>query len=187
MATGRRRAAARELGDRATFSRRTFLLLPGEGQRPVYDDYVIAHRRAAAQQAPELGFALPRQGQPYPRSSLPAQLVAQRAQAIAPERVEALEDALFRAVFVDLADVADPTVLRACARAAGLEEGEVERALADEALVAQALREHEEAMHHGISGIPALLVPGRAPVVGAVPAETYRAAIEAALTAHPPG
>ncbi len=181
MATGRRRTVARELGDRATFSRRTFLLLPGVGQRPVHDDYVIAHRRAAAQQAPELGFAIPRRGQPYPRSSLPAQLVAQRVQATDPQRVEALEDALFRSVFVDLADVADREVLRGCARAAGVDEDEVDAALGDEALVDQALREHEAALDHGISGIPALLLPGQPPIVGAVPTETYRAALTRAL------
>lgn len=173
---------ARELGDRATFSRRTFLLLPGVGERPVHDDYVIAHRRAAARQAPELGFAIPSPGQPYPRSSVPAQLVAQRVRAVAPERLEALEDALFRAVFVDLADVADPQVLRACARAAGVGEDEVDRALGDEALLDQAAREHDEALAHGITGIPALLLPGRTSVVGAVPVDTYRRALDEALS-----
>ena len=66
---------AREVGDAVAFERRAFLLLPGEGQRPVYDEYVISHRRRAAEMAPELGFAIPQPGHPYPRSSLPAQLV----------------------------------------------------------------------------------------------------------------
>lgn len=147
----------------------------------MYDDYVIAHRRAAAERAPELGFAVPRPGQPYPRSSLPPQLLAQRVQAVAPARLEALEDALFRAVLVDLADVADPDVLRGCARAAGVPEDEVAAALGDEALVQQAAREHAEAVARGITGIPALLVPGQPPLVGAVPVETYRAALARAL------
>lgn len=177
---------AQELGDRATFSRRTFLLLPGVGERPVHDDYVISHRRAAARQAPELGFAIPRPGQPYPRSSLPAQLLAQRVQATAPARLEALEDALFGAVFVDLADVADPEVLRGCARQAGVDADEVDRALGDPALVTQALREHEAALRHGINGIPALLVPGHTSISGAVPVETYRAALARALAERPP-
>jgi predicted DsbA family dithiol-disulfide isomerase len=172
---------ARELGDRATFSRRTFLLLPGVGERPVYDDYVIAHRRAAAAQAPELGFAIPRRGQPYPRSSLPAQLLAQRVRAVAPARLEALEDALLRAVFVDLADVADREVLRGCAREASVDADEVDRALDDPALVAQAVREHEAALACGIDGIPALLVPGHTSISGAVPVETYREALARAL------
>lgn len=181
MATGRRRSVARDLEGQLSFERRSFLLLPGVGERPVYDDYVISHRRAAARQAPELGFAIPERGHPYPRSSVPAQLLAQHVQATDPERLEALEDALFRAVFVDLADIAEPDVLRRAARAAAVPEAAVDRALGDRPLLDQAAREHEEALEHGITGIPALLVPGQPPLVGAVPAETYRAALERAL------
>ena len=50
-AAGRRRTVAAELAGRVTFARRSFLLMPGFGQRPVYDDYVIRHRRAAAGRA----------------------------------------------------------------------------------------------------------------------------------------
>lgn len=150
-------------------------------ERPVYDDYVISHRRAAARAAPELGFAIPERGHPYPRSSVPAQLLAQHVQAVSPERLEALEDALFRAVFVDLADVADRKVLRRAANAAGLAEGEVDRALGDRPLLEQVVREHEEALDRGVTGIPALVIPGQAPLVGALPVESYRAALERAL------
>jgi predicted DsbA family dithiol-disulfide isomerase len=170
----------RELEGRARFSRRCFLLLPGVGERPVHDDYVISHRRAARERAPGLGFAIPAKGHPYPRSSVPAQLLALRVQAAHPERLEALEDALYRAVCVDLADVADPDVLRRAATTAGVPEDEVDRALGDPALLRQAAREHEEAVEHGIRGIPALLVPGQPPLVGAQPVEAYRAALERA-------
>lgn len=177
MATGGRREVERELAGRARFRRRSFLLLPGVGERPVYDDYVIAHRRAARERAPALGFAIPRRGQPYPASSVPAQWVATHVQDVAPDRLGALEDALYRAVFVDLADVADPDVLRGAARAAGLAEAVVDDALRDRSLLARVAREHEEALEHGITGIPALLVPGQAPLVGAVPVERYREAL----------
>lgn len=177
MAAGRRRAVQRELGDPARFVRRAFLLLPGTGQRPVYDDYVISHRVAAARQAPELGFALPRRGQPYPASSLPPQLLALRVGDVAPGRLDALEEALYRAVFVGLLDVADPEVLRRCAREAGVDPDEVDHALGEPDLVDRALAEHHEAMSRGISGIPALLPTGGAPIVGAVPVEVYRDAL----------
>lgn len=149
----------------------------------MYDEYVIRHRRAAAEMAPELGFAIPRPGQPYPSSSLPAQRLALRVRDTAPERLDLLEDALFRAVFVELADVGDPDVLRACARAADVEEAAVDQALADPELAVRAHREHAEAVRRGIRGIPALVVPGRAPLVGAVPLEAYRDA----LTSPPAG
>ena len=76
MAAGRRREVEREFEGRVRFERRAYLLMPQEGSRPAYDDYVIAHRVRAAEMLPELKFAIPRVGAPYPRSSWPAQLVA---------------------------------------------------------------------------------------------------------------
>lgn len=186
MAAGRRREVAREFAGRVSFVRRSFLLLPGVGQRPVYDDYVISHRRAARERAPDLGFAIPEPGHPYPQSSLPAQQLALRVEATHPDRLEALEEALFRAVFTDLADTADADVLRRCAVAAGIPETEVAAALADDALAASARRQHGEALERGINGIPALLVPGRAPFVGAVPSAACRAALQDAIAARKP-
>lgn len=177
MAAGRRRDVLRELAGRVRATRKSFLLLPGVGQRPVYDDYVIGHRVHAAQQAPELGFAIPRPGQPYPSSSLPAQRLARLVQDEVPERIEPLEDALFRAAFVALADIGDADVLRGCARDAALDETLVDRALADESLVERVLAEHREAVALGIQGIPALHVPGRPPVTGAVPTFVLRRAL----------
>ena len=80
MAAGRRRTLARELEGKVQFVRRAYLLLPGEGQRPAYDEYVVSHRVRAAEMNPDLGFAIPRVGQKYPRSSVPAQLVAAAVQ-----------------------------------------------------------------------------------------------------------
>lgn len=181
MAAGRRRSVAEEYRGRVAFERRTFLLLPGEGQRPAYDAYVVAHRIKAAQLMPELGFAIPAVGQPYPRSSVPPQLLALRVQRRLPDRLDALEDCLFAAMFRKLADVSQPAVLRACARDAGVPEDEVEQALADPELKEIAAREHSEAVEEGITGIPALVIPGLAPIVGAVPADLYRRALNQAL------
>ena len=170
----------KEFEGRVRFERRAFLLMPRDGQRPAYDDYVIAHRVRAAQMMPELKFAIPQLGAPYPRSSWPAQLFAMRA---APDRITAVEDALFGAMFRELRDISDPDVLRGCARACGVPESEVDAALADEALAAQAVREHQQAEELGINGIPALALPGFEPITGAVPVEAYRSALLQALAA----
>lgn len=185
MAAGRRREALREAEARAPgairLERRVYLLLPGVGQRPTYDDYIISHRVEARRRAPELPFTIPRRGQPYPSSSLPAQLLALRAQAVAPARLEALEDALFRAVFVDLADTGEPDVLRRCAASAGLDPAHVDAALADPALRRRAFDQHREADARGVEGIPALVLPGQPPITGGVPIDVYRAALARAL------
>ncbi|TMA21888.1 MAG: hypothetical protein E6J85_06470 [Deltaproteobacteria bacterium] len=178
MAAGRRQKLARELEGRVAFERRAYLLLPGEGQRPAYDDYVISHRKRAAEMEPALGFAIPEVGQPYPRSSLPAQCVAAAVAGSHPEAMDALEDALFRAVFVELRDISSGEVLADCVRKAAVPDAEalVERALADDDCRERVFAEHEEALAEGVHGIPALLVPGYAPITGAVPFEALRRA-----------
>ncbi|GAC1336313.1 MAG: hypothetical protein NVSMB23_00810 [Myxococcales bacterium] len=181
MAAGRRRSVEEEFKGRVAFERRTFLLMPGEGQRPAYDAYVVAHRVRAAEMTPELGFAIPKVGQPYPRSSVPPQLLALRVRKERPELLSALEDRLFGAMFRELRDISKPDVLRACARDAGIAEGEVEQALADPELKDIAAREHSEAVEEGITGIPALVIPGLGPIVGAVPEDLYRRALNQAL------
>jgi len=113
VAAGRRRSLERELAGKVQFDRRAFLLLPGKGQRPTYDEYVVSHRVRAADMMPELGFAIPKVGQKYPSSSVPAQLVAAAVQDEHPDRLEAMEDQLFGAMFRDLRDISDPAELRA--------------------------------------------------------------------------
>lgn len=170
-----------EYEGRVRFERRAYLLVANEGQRPFYDDYVISHRVRAARMLPELGFAIPQAGQPYPRSSWPAQLLALRISRTAAARLPSVEDALFGAMFRELRDISDPGVLRDCAKAAGLEAAEVDAALEDPSLRAQAEREHIEAEDLGVNGIPALVLPGLPPITGAVPVDTYRRALDHAL------
>ena len=188
MAAGRRQQLARELEGRVTFERRAYLLLPGEGQRPAYDDYVISHRKRAAEMEPELGFAIPEVGQPYPRSSLPAQCVASSVAERHPEAMDALEDALFRAMFVELRDISSPEVLAECAAKASLPDAQtlVECALARDDCKERVFAEHEEALAEGVHGIPALVVPGYAPITGAVPFEALRRAFLHLVEEHHP-
>ncbi|MFL5394501.1 MAG: DsbA family protein [Myxococcales bacterium] len=187
MAAGRRQQLARELEGRVSFERRAYLLLPGEGQRPAYDDYVISHRKRAAEMEPALGFAIPEVGQPYPRSSVPAQCLAAAAAEEHPGRMQALEHSLFRAMFVNLSDISSPEVLAECAREAEIANPEafVERALGDDSFRERVFAEHEEALAEGVHGIPALLVPDYAPITGAVPLEPLRRAFLHLVEEHP--
>jgi predicted DsbA family dithiol-disulfide isomerase len=186
VAAGRRRRLARELEGRVAFERRAYLLLPGEGQRPAYDDYVISHRKRAREMEPTLGFAIPEVGQPYPRSSLPAQCVAAAVIEHHPDLMDDLEDSLFRAMFVELRDISAADVLRDTARAAGVPEHLVEQALADPELRDRVFAEHSEGVEAGVTAIPALVIPGYAAVTGAVPLDPLRRAFEQVLAAPAP-
>jgi predicted DsbA family dithiol-disulfide isomerase len=165
------------------FLRRAYLLVPRDGQRPFYDDYIISHRIRAAQMLPQLGFAIPQPGMKYPSSSWNAQLLAMRVSDVFPGRLDALEDAIFAAMFQELRDVSDPEVLRECARAAGVPEAEVDEAISSNALRERAATEHEEGEDAGLSGIPAVVIPDLPPITGAVPADMYRQALRHALGA----
>jgi predicted DsbA family dithiol-disulfide isomerase len=127
---------------------------------------------------PTLGFAIPEVGHLYPRSSLPAQCVAAAVGEHHPERVDALEDSLFRAMFVELRDISSPEVLADCVGKAAVPDPTslVERALADDSVRESVFAQHEEALSEGVHGIPALVVPGYAPITGAVPLEPLRRA-----------
>ena len=157
------------------------MLVARDGQRPVYDDYVIAHRIRAAKMLPELRFAIPHPGMKYPSSSWNAQLLAMRVSDVFPERLDALEDAIFGAMFRELRDVSDPAILRDCARDAGVPEAEVDEAIASNALRERATTEHEEGEEAGLTGIPAVVIPDLPPITGAVPADMYRQALRYAL------
>ena len=184
MAAGRRRILARELEGKVEFLRRAYLLLPGEGQRPACDEYVVSHRVRAREMEPELAFAVPQVGQSYPRSSVPAQVIAAAVQDEHPGKLEAIEDQLFGAMFRELRDISDPEELRACARGAGVPEELVGRALADASLRERVFAEHQEALEEGVRGIPALVVPGYAPITGAVPLDLMRRAFAGVLDEH---
>ncbi len=163
------------------FERRAYLLVPREGQRPAYNEYVISHRVRAAQMLPELGFAIPKPGQKYPSSSWNPQLFAMRVADEFPERVDATEDALFGAMFRELRDISDPAVLRELARKVGVPEAEVDAAIRDAELRERARAQHLEGEDEGVTGIPALVIPGLPPITGAVPVDVYRQALQHAL------
>jgi predicted DsbA family dithiol-disulfide isomerase len=88
-------------------------------------------------------------------------------------------------MFVELRDVSDADVLRDAARRAGVPEEIVADALADPTLRDRVFAEHASGVEAGVTGIPALLVPGYAPVTGAIPLDTLRRAFEQVLGGAP--
>lgn len=49
------------------------------------------------------------------------------------------------------------------------------------------VQEHVEATNQGIHGVPTILIPGQAPIVGAVPYADLQRAVERALTGRTGG
>lgn len=68
-----------------------------------------------------------------------------------------VREALYRAYWEDGVDVADPSALRRVAMGAGLEDGEVERLLADRVALASRRRQMAAHRREGVGGVPVIL------------------------------
>jgi predicted DsbA family dithiol-disulfide isomerase len=161
---------------------RSFVLVPEERGDRVFADYHLMHRRAAGQQdADAPRFAVPPVGSPYPRWSLPALEAAAWAREAASDRFDAFDLGLFEAFFGRSEDLSDPDVLAAVAAGAALDADRLRQALRERRYRPQVLAEHLEAVGLGIHAIPAVVLPDRPPVVGAVPYAELERAVRAAL------
>jgi predicted DsbA family dithiol-disulfide isomerase len=86
-------------------------------------------------------------------------------------------DRLFKAYFVEGHDIGDRGVLTAIASECGLDAGEVEKRLADDADIDLVRQEIEQAQSMGVSGVPFFIFGGRIGVPGAQEPSVLRQAI----------
>lgn len=161
---------------------RNFVLVPEDRGDRVFSQYHLSHRHAARIQDTDApGFQIPTIGDRYPRSSLPALEAATWVREVHPALFPAFDLALFEAFFARTEDISNPDVLGRVGASAGLDPSAVCAALRAGAYRATVLGEHLEATDRGIHGIPTLLIPGEAPIVGALPYADLRRAVEQAL------
>jgi predicted DsbA family dithiol-disulfide isomerase len=189
------RAALIELGDEAakvTWRYGAFELDPTippwgvdarEYLEAKYDAAAVAeiHRRLAAVAAAE-GLPLrdlARQGLRPNTFAAHRLLTAALPVGVAVQRDVA--DRLFRAYWVDGADVGDHDVLMEIARVAGMDEGAARAALVS-SVSARAVREQEaDARDAGIHAVPTFVIDGRFAVSGAQPPQVLAQVVRQAL------
>jgi predicted DsbA family dithiol-disulfide isomerase len=162
---------------------RNFILVPEDRADRAFTDYHRAHRHAAgAQDTDSPVFQIPAVGDRYPRGSLSALEAATWVREVHPELLAAFDLALFEAFFGRTEDISDAEVLEQLAASVGLEPSALGAALATGRYRPMVLREHLEATDRGIHGVPTILIPGQAPIVGAVPYADLKRAVEGAFT-----
>jgi predicted DsbA family dithiol-disulfide isomerase len=142
--------------------------------------YVRSWQRPAAE-ADAATFHSWEAGARPPTHSMPAQVVAKAARRIDPAAFRGMHAALLEAYFDRNRDISDDRELRSLWIEQGLREVDFPE-LEDRTLVAEVLRDHRNALEHGVTGVPAVMLVGNdAVVVGAQPLATYRRWVERSL------
>lgn len=98
------------------------------------------------------------------------------------EVVELLNEALFKAYFVENLVLADHSVLLAKAVASGMDEAEVKEVLDSDKYADEVRFDEREAQMRGVHGVPYIVFNGEFAVPGAMTEEGFRAALQRAVT-----
>jgi len=115
-----------------------------------------------------------------PSHSVPPHLIAKAAARIGPEAFEDIHERLLKAYFTENRDITSEKVLGDIWGEAGLDPEGMKEA-EDPELVKEVFLQHNEAVEHGASGVPAVRVEGHfGIIIGAEPEENYLRLVRAA-------
>jgi len=158
------------------------VLVPEDRPDRTFREYHRAHRQAAAaQDADAPPFQIPEVGHPYPRWSLPALEAATWVRDTCPDQFPAFDMALFEAFFSRTEDISNPEVLGRLASLCGLDARALSQVIGEERFRGRVLAEHRGALASGIHAVPAVILPSRPPIMGAVPYAELRREVDAVL------
>ena len=175
-------------GDRVRIHWRTFPLIPDErpGRRSTAETQ--ESRRRVADEEPGALFVPPALGIELPASSLPALTAVKCAERQGDAAFQRLHERLFLAHFRDNLDIARQDVLWRLARESGLDMPRfAEDYAAGEAYQAALTDYAEGTAWFGVSAVPTVIFNEKVSLVGAVPAERYRAMLDWILAGEPGG
>ncbi len=88
---------------------------------------------------------------------------------------------LFEAFFSRTEDISNSEVLGRLASLSGLSADALSQVIGEERSRDRVLAEHRGALASGIHAVPAVILPGRPPIMGAVPYAVLRREVDAAL------
>lgn len=166
---------AHEFGDELELEFKSYLLRPRPEERELepFMRYTQSWLRPASEpDAP--AFRVWETTEGPPSHSVPAHVAAKAARHLGPDAFAEVHGRLLRAYFEDNRDISAPATLELIWREAGL-PAEAFSAAADPDLLRVTIAQHNEALSIGITGVPAVRIPGTdAFVSGAQPVETYR-------------
>jgi len=154
---------------------RSFLLRPRSGSGrdlEKFRSYTESWLRPAGE--PDAGtFQVWQGGAGPPTHSVPPHLVAKAAALFGEEHFERIHAGLLRAYFGESQDITHEVTLRELWEEAGLASEEFAR-VDDPEILRSVLRQHDEAIELGVTGVPTVVLEGNgALVMGAQPLDVY--------------
>jgi predicted DsbA family dithiol-disulfide isomerase len=172
----RLRRIQEEFGDRVQLEWRSFLLRPQPDPRRTLEKfraYTQSWMRPAAEpDAPPFRVWATEAGPPS--HSVPPHVVAKAAATLGHEAFTRMHERLLHAYFAENRDITDGETLRALWRELDFPDDAFSRT-EDPALREATFAQYNEALAHGIDGVPAVRIEGReGAVIGAQPVETFR-------------
>jgi predicted DsbA family dithiol-disulfide isomerase len=178
-----------EFGDRIALEWRSYLLRPYPNSARTLEEfrtYTESWARPASEpDAP--AFRVWESDSGPPSHSMPPHLVAKAAATFGADAFDRVHARLLEAYFGENRDITDAATLLALWDEVGLPAAEFGRA-GEHALVEAVVREHNEAMSLGLTGVPAVQMAGNdIPLPGALPYESYRRWVARVLAAGPEG
>ena len=179
---------AEAYGDRVRVQWRTFPLIPDRRPDRRASAATQEGRRRAGAEEPRARFVPPDLGIALPESSVPALTAAKCAEAQGPAAFEAFHRRIFDAHFGDNLDIGRVDVLGGIARECGLDVDRFTRDFTAGPAYEAVLRDYAEgAAWFGVSALPTVVFDEKLSLVGAVPAERYRALLDWILAGQPGG
>ena len=188
VAAVRLRRLQEEFGERLALVWQSFLLRPYPDRSRTLEQfraYTRSWERPAVEpDAPT--FRVWESDAGPPSHSMPPHLVAKAAATLGPDAFERVHARLLAAYFAENRDVTDADTLVQLWNEVGLPAADFARG-GDQALVEAVVREHNEAVSLGVTGVPAVRMVGNdVPMLGALPYESYRRWVERALRVDQP-
>jgi predicted DsbA family dithiol-disulfide isomerase len=142
----------------------------------------IEGRMRASNEESGAVFSLWKHDQPYPSSSIPAQIAVRCAARQGGQAFEKYHMAVFKAFFTECQNISEREVLLDLAKNTGLDIKEFTSDLNTRLGIEEIIADREEYQQNFLGwGIPFVMVDGRYPVVGGVPVVMYRRAIDLSL------
>jgi predicted DsbA family dithiol-disulfide isomerase len=176
LGAARMERLAEKLGPALRIEWRAFLLRPEPDPRRTLEKfraYTRSWLRPAAEPgAPEFRTWASDAGPPS--HSVPAHVLAKAAAAHGPDAFAAMHARILRAYFVESRDVTARATQRELWRDVGLADAAFDD-IDDPAHLDVVRSEHRDALEHGVTGVPAVMMIGNdVPTLGAMTLDTYR-------------